>query len=161
MMPMMEAIRHQMKLFEERRQSENDADLIVSNVAKAIQLAKVNLARHCRYLASSEMLYEVLSMRTNSKYVVDFEKRTCSCRAWQGLGFPCHHAIAVMIGRNWDPEHYVHRFFTLAAFRATYSGTIAPPETGDFTKPLDPNENRDIQRIQRGIAAHEALDNDE
>jgi hypothetical protein len=66
-----------------------------------------------------------------------------------------------MIGRNWDPEHYVHRFFTLAAFRATYSGTIAPPETGNFTKPLDTNENRDIRCIQRGITAHEGLNNDE
>jgi zinc finger SWIM domain-containing protein 3 len=142
---MIEAIRHQMMtLFQERRQSENDADLIVSNVAKRIQLAKVNLACHYRYLASSNTLYEVLSMRTNTQYVVDFEKRTCSCRAWQELGIPCHHAIAVMIGRNRDPEHYVHRFFTLAVFRATYSGTIAPPETGDFTKPLDTNENRNI-----------------
>lgn len=130
-----------MTLFEERRHSENDAHLIVSNVAKSIQLAKVNLARHCRYLASSETLYEVLSMRTNGKCLVDFEKRTCSCRAWQALGIPCHHAIAITMGRNWDPEQYVHQFFTLAAFRATYSGTIVSPETSDFTKPSDPNEN--------------------
>ena len=148
-MPMMEAIRHKrMELFEKRRHSEKDTDLIVSKVAKSIQSAKVNLARQCRYMASSETLYEVLSTRTNTQYVVDFEKWTCSCRTWQGLGYPCHHVIAVMIGRHWDPEQYIHRFFTVAAFRATYSGTIVCPETTDVTKPLDPSENRDIRRIQ-------------
>lgn len=161
-MPMMEAIRYKMmQLFEERRHSEKDTDLIVSKVAKSIQLAKVNLARQCRYMASSETLYEVLSTCTNTQYIVDFEKWTCSCRKWQGLGYPCHHAIAVMIGRHWDPEQYVHQFFTVAAFRATYSGTIVCPEMIDITKPLDPNENRDIRRIQRGIAAHNRLGDDE
>src|SRR5438876_12394870 len=116
-MPIMEAIRHKMmELFEKRRHSERDMDLIVSKVSKSIQLAKVNLACQCRYMASSEMLYKVLSTHINTQYVVDFEKWTCSCCTWQGLGYPCHHAIAVMIGRHWDPEQYVHRFFTVAAF---------------------------------------------
>ena len=104
-MLMIEGIRHKMMaLFEERRHSEKDTDLIVSKVAKSIQLAKVNLAYQCQYMTSSEMLYEVLSTRTNTQYVVDFEKRTCSCRTWQGLGYPCHHAIAVTIGHHWDPS---------------------------------------------------------
>ena len=72
---MMEAIRHKMmELFEKSRYSEKDTDLIVSKVAKSIQLAKFNLARQCRYMALSEMLYEVLSTHTNTQYVVDFEK---------------------------------------------------------------------------------------
>ena len=37
-MPMMEAIRHKrMELFEKRRHSEKDTDLIVSKVTKSIQ----------------------------------------------------------------------------------------------------------------------------
>ena len=44
-MPMMKGIRHKMMaLFKEHRHSEKDTDLIVSKVAKSIQLAKVNLA---------------------------------------------------------------------------------------------------------------------
>jgi MULE transposase domain/SWIM zinc finger len=157
-MPMIEAIRHKMmELFEERRRSDKDTAFIVSTVAEKIQSAKVLRARQCRYLASSDTLYKVLSMRTNNQYLVDLEKGTCSCREWQALGYPCHHAIAVMMGRQDDPELYVRPFFTLPAFRATYSGHIVSPRIGDFTAPLDPNDDPDIQRIQRGIAAHNTL----
>src|SRR5579859_469980 len=144
-----------MELFEERHHREKDTALIVSSVAEKIQSAKVIRARQCRYLASSNTLFEVLSMRTNNQYLVDLDKWTCSCRAWQGLGYLCHHAIAVMMGHKDDPEIYVRPFFTLPAFRATYSGHIVSPEIADFTTPLDPNDD---QTIQRGIATHNMLD---
>jgi hypothetical protein len=65
-----------------------------------------------------------------------------------------------MMGLNQDLEHYVSRFFTLAAFRATYSGCILSPEM-DFAKLLEPNDDREVRRIQRGITAYNTLNTDE
>jgi hypothetical protein len=69
--------------------------------------------------------------------------------------------LPLMMGLKQDPKHYVHRFFTLAAFRVMYSGCILSLETTDFAKLLDPNDDPDVRRIRRGITPYNGLDDDE
>jgi SWIM zinc finger len=103
----------------------NTQGLVVSDVATKMRLA-TDLARRYRYLPASDSLFEVKSNVTLGKYIVDLEKKTCSCRAWQLQGFPCAHAISVILGRCEDPQLYVDKCFSLDAYRLTYCNTIFP-----------------------------------
>ena len=40
---------------------------------------------------------------TAYRFVVNLTERTCTCRAWQGSGIPCKHAI-VYIRNSWCPS---------------------------------------------------------
>ncbi|XP_022760791.1 uncharacterized protein LOC111306988 isoform X1 [Durio zibethinus] len=58
--------------------------------------------------------------------VVTLENSDCSCREWQINGLPCLHAVAAIehIGKN--VYDYCSRYFTIEAFKVTYSESINP-----------------------------------
>lgn len=59
------------------------------------------------------------------RFVVDIGKRTCSCRAWQGSGIPCRHAIAYItaIPRARLEDHVDH-YYSIDKFKVAYEGSI-------------------------------------
>ena len=52
-------------------------------------------------------------------------------------GYPCGHALAVILGQRKDVKDYVKPFFTLEFFRNTYAGSIIHPRNTDFAAPLE------------------------
>jgi hypothetical protein len=58
---------------------------------------------------------------------VNLEKKTCSCRQWQISGLPCIHAlffITSLRGPAAEIDQYVHEFYSVARFNATYAENV-------------------------------------
>ena len=65
------------------------------------------------------------SSATSFRFVVNSVERTCSCRAWQGSGIPCRHAIAYITSiPGAKLEDYVHEYYSVDMFKATYEGRV-------------------------------------
>ncbi|WVZ17710.1 hypothetical protein V8G54_010692 [Vigna mungo] len=60
------------------------------------------------------------------KYVVDVEKRDCSCRKWTITGIPCCHALTAMSFLNINPEEYLPLWFRTCTYEETYNPIIYP-----------------------------------
>src|SRR5579859_6750216 len=149
---MLEDIRHQlMGWFAKRRALENGTPgAIVSRVASEIQKLINERARRYHYIVSTEELFEVKSKETLSEYIVNLTAQTCSCRRWQFTvcmpftfanlkGYPCGHALAIILGQRKEIKDYVIPCFTLESFRNTYAGAIIHPHNIDFAMPLQFN----------------------
>ncbi|KAK2997920.1 hypothetical protein RJ639_024811 [Escallonia herrerae] len=91
--------------------------------------------RNLQVLFSSDTLFEV---RDDSSYVVNIDKRECSCLAWKETGLPCCHAIAVFNCTGRSVYDYCSRYFTVESFRLTYSESINPVPR--FVKSLEKEE---------------------
>ncbi|XVF75071.1 hypothetical protein PTKIN_Ptkin13bG0159100 [Pterospermum kingtungense] len=64
--------------------------------------------------------------------VVNIDLWDCSCREWQLKGFPCCHAVAVLQQSDRCLYDYCSEYFTIDAFRSTYSKSINPVVTVDM-----------------------------
>ena len=130
---MLETIRRQLvKLFTQRRGSENITQgILVSTARDSIQNA-MGLARRTLFLQNTETIYEVHSKHTGQGYTIDLAMQTCKCRQWQTSGIPCYHAIAIILSRKEDPQMYAKSFFSLEAYRNTYANAILHPEHDNF-----------------------------
>src|SRR5579859_8063235 len=126
---MLEHIHQQlMRWFSERRGGENHTPgLLVSNSTKYLQVISNNRAHRYIPVPSTSHLYEVKSNETSSNYIVNLENQTCSCQSWQSTGYPCGHAICVLLHQGKDPQMYVKSFFTILAYQKTYEAPIFPP----------------------------------
>ena len=75
------------------------------------------------------------------KYVVHLERMTCSCRQWQITGVPCVHAlffITSLSDRAREIDQYVHDYYSVARFNATYVDNVPAIESKhqwDFVDP--------------------------
>jgi hypothetical protein len=54
-------------------------------------------------------------------------------------GYPCGHALAVLLGKNKPIKDYVRSYFTVDYFQSSYAGAIVHPHTMDFSVPLQYN----------------------
>ena len=71
-------------------------------------------------------LYHVRTMEFEKEFVVDFSKRTCTCKRWQLSGIPCHHAIACCRTHRVDPESLVHSSYSIDAYKRAYAYNLVP-----------------------------------
>jgi len=135
---MFEKIRQQlMTWFVERREiDKNNTGILVKSVANTIQVLQNDRSRRYRCIPCTAVWYEVSSSETLKDYIVKLDSQTCSCRAWQSKGYPCSHALAIVLLRKEDPALYAKEFFTMDAFRKTYAAPIIHPHNDDFNRPL-------------------------
>ncbi|XP_052623612.1 uncharacterized protein LOC128128896 [Lactuca sativa] len=77
-------------------------------------------------------------------YVVDIDKKTCSCRVWQLNGYGCVHSVATISYLNSDAGNYVDPIYYGAIYKNTYkyqmrgmNGSNMWPST-EFFIPLPP-----------------------
>jgi hypothetical protein len=62
---------------------------------------------------------------TSFRFVVNLTERTCSCRAWQGSGIPCKHAIAYITSIPAAKlEDYVDECYSVEKFKIAYEGSV-------------------------------------
>lgn len=92
--------------------------------------------------------FEVTHSLFLDKFVVDLEKRTCSCNFWDLVGIPCRHAVAAITMKGDDPSLYVHRYYTKVCYQDCYNQIISPingqnkwPKT-DYPEVLPPQFKR-------------------
>ena len=75
------------------------------------------------------------------RYPVDLEDKTCSCRQWQITGLPCIHAlffITSISGPAGNIQQYVHDYYSVAMFRATYAHALPALEGKQQWDRVDP-----------------------
>ena len=75
------------------------------------------------------------------RYPVDLEARTCSCRQWQITGLPCIHAlffITSLPGPAGNIQQYVHDYYSVARFKATYAYALPAMEGKQQWDMVDP-----------------------
>jgi MULE transposase domain/MuDR family transposase/SWIM zinc finger len=161
-LPMLEEIRHRlMDLFEKRRQLADKMPPMIPlapSITKKMQHVMNTYSRRYRARRCDEYIYEIIPESTSSgrTYIIDVQRRMCDCTRWQRLGYPCAHAIAVILLRNGDPQEYVAKFYTLASWRSSYSGVIMPPNFHQF----DDAPLFDINKYKALLESDEGRDND-
>jgi len=112
------------------------------------------------------VLFEITSHETGRQYLVNLGLRTCSCRAWQSTGYPCGHALSVILTRQLLVQDYAESFFTLDAFRKTYNNAIIPPSVSDLGAmtqgPLPPPQpaNHADESSDEEVNSHEEDEDD-
>ena len=149
-LPMLELIRDQlMEWFAERRAADAKiGGLLVPEVSNTIQLLLPH-ARRYRSIPSMNNIYAIKSSATESDYIVNLQNHTCNCRLWQLQGFPCLHAINVILAKREDPQSYAKRFFSIDAYRLTYSGAIFIPAAGnDLVNPPEFDDSAIIRVVR-------------
>nr|KAJ0210468.1 hypothetical protein LSAT_V11C400206000 [Lactuca sativa] len=75
--------------------------------------------------------YQVAST-WQDQYVVNLNERSCTCRFWEIIGFPCRHAVSAIRNKIEngedapDVEDRVHPCYKLSTWRAMYLNKIDP-----------------------------------
>ena len=63
------------------------------------------------------------------RFIVDLDKKKCTCRGWQLTGLPYVHAIAFIGTRRVELEDFVDHYYSIEMFEAAYA-TVVPPMPG-------------------------------
>ncbi|KAL2228373.1 UNVERIFIED_CONTAM: hypothetical protein Sindi_1817000, partial [Sesamum indicum] len=100
-------------------------------------LKKINKQRHAarnyfiRWCGGGE--YEIDHFL--NKYVVDLEKKTCSCGMFQLTGYPCCHACSTIVSKRARMDDYVDDFYNKTVYLKVYNDMIhAVPRAQDYIK---------------------------
>ncbi|KAL0308477.1 UNVERIFIED_CONTAM: hypothetical protein Sradi_5790000 [Sesamum radiatum] len=109
------------RLQQKRDGMEKYSGSICPNVIKKINKQQ-SQARHCftRWCGGSE--FEVDHFL--DKFVVDLEKKTCTCGMFQLTGLPCCHACAAIGSKRSKLEDYVDDCYTKSTYLKVYSEII-------------------------------------
>ena len=120
-----------------------------------IQLLQNNCSHQYRCILSIAIWYRVSSSETLKDYIVKLDSQTCSCRAWQSMGYPCSHALAIVLLCKENFALYTKGFFTMDAFRKTYTAPIIP-YNDDFSQSLRYTELVQINNFDDNLDSHES-----
>lgn len=121
---MIDAIRA--KLMQQLCNRRQQAIVCATKLCKSLEAdvnSKVEVARCWDVRKASDDVWEVFSLPSA---VVDLYHRTCTCRLWQLLGFPCVHAVGIIFLRLNGNYDYIDPFFYTETYRATYDHVIVP-----------------------------------
>ncbi|KAK1266978.1 hypothetical protein QJS04_geneDACA016720 [Acorus gramineus] len=112
------------KMNHRRQVAERWKGALVLEVQKIVTELSKNKGMYDVHRSSADMA-EVDGPK--GRFDVILSERSCSCRKWQVIGIPCHHAAAVichMRGSNW--EDYVDDHFTVTRYKKAYAMEITP-----------------------------------
>ncbi|XP_022863986.1 uncharacterized protein LOC111384009 [Olea europaea var. sylvestris] len=80
--------------------------------------------RNMRISLANQTIFSVAN--AGSSFVIDIEKRTCTCRMRQVDQMSCPHALTVIATTKRDTYNYCSYFYTREAYMNTYQYTIYP-----------------------------------
>jgi hypothetical protein len=84
----------------------------------------VEWSNNCEAKPSGQGIFEILERGT--PYIVDLQKRTCSCRRWDMSGIPCWHACSALRHDKNSPESYVSDCYSVEKFNKADENIIWP-----------------------------------
>ncbi|KAL0298744.1 UNVERIFIED_CONTAM: hypothetical protein Sradi_6534200 [Sesamum radiatum] len=118
---------------------------------KKIVEKNMDKASDCIPIKSDDNNYEI-ACYDGSRYTVNLQNHTCSCRKWDLSGIPCNHGMSAIACQHINPEDFVDTFYTVETFNKVYSYAIAPingpqlwAKTG-YVPPAPPNYGRSVGR---------------
>jgi len=87
---------------------------------------------------SGGMSFQVTTNLMTESFIVNLDKKTCSCNFWELVGIPCRHAVAAITKAVEDPVNYVHSYYNKQTYMRCYDHGISPingknmwPKTND------------------------------
>ncbi|XVF84982.1 hypothetical protein PTKIN_Ptkin17bG0082300 [Pterospermum kingtungense] len=86
------------------------------------------LNAYCHVVWNGDRRYEVVCH--DDRFVVNVDKRKCTCRRWDLTGIPCCHAICVIHFRKEKVEDYVAEVYKTEVVQNCYN-CVLPPIPGD------------------------------
>jgi hypothetical protein len=116
--------------------------IIIPNVMKALKQKTEGLNMNMRFVSDTKSEVSFFDKSNKEwRYPVDLEAKTCTCRQWQLTGLPCIHAlffITSLTGPVGDIQQYVHDYYSVAMFRATYAHALPALEGKQQWDRVDP-----------------------
>jgi hypothetical protein len=94
-----------------------------------------------------------VNQRDGSRFQVDLEARTCSCKRFQDTDIPCGHAISVIYTCGRAPAAYFPAYIKTESWVATYQGNNIPR--------FDMDEVKRVHREGRMLGADSDSDSDD
>jgi SWIM zinc finger len=105
------------------RQERVQTSLDLTNKAKARFEARYKKCRQYRAIPADEYIVQVID--DNGKdWIVDLERRSCTCLMFQEHRGPCTHAIIAARAQRVDPYTLFSDAFTLSTYQYTYQASI-------------------------------------
>ncbi|KAL0458866.1 UNVERIFIED_CONTAM: hypothetical protein Slati_0513800 [Sesamum latifolium] len=135
-----------------REKAEKWDGVICPNIKK-ILLKIEKEAGECIPMRSDEWNFQIVG--PFDQHTVNVLQRTCSCRKWDLSGIPCRHAVSAIWCRNEEPEAYVHKYYSIEAYKKCYEFPIFGVNSSDLwprsmnEPPLPPLYKEKVGRPQR------------
>ncbi|XP_060966965.1 uncharacterized protein LOC115720511 [Cannabis sativa] len=107
--------------------NKNRALATLTTLAKGPEMElkdKLDRSKKLQVETSNHAIYTVNELK--SSYIVDIQKKTCTCQRFQYDEMPCSHAMAVISKRHFKCYNFCSYFYTKQAFLATYEETVFP-----------------------------------
>jgi hypothetical protein len=73
----------------------------------------------CHAICNGQDQFEV--KQWNNRFIVDLQKKECSCRYWQLFGLPCARAISCIFFKTNNLDDYTAKCYTIEEFHKTCS----------------------------------------
>lgn len=77
-----------------------------------------NASWNCHILYGGEMTYEVLS--EGDRFVINMERRTCTCKVWNLSELPCKYVYKIMVHRKEKLEEHIDECYLRKKFIKSY-----------------------------------------
>ncbi|KAK4386084.1 hypothetical protein Sango_2479000 [Sesamum angolense] len=114
----------------------------------------IDKAADCIPIKSDDWNYEISSY-DGSRYIVNLQQHTCTCRKWDLTGIPCNHGMSAICSQSLEPQDFVNPCYSVETFLEVYKHAILPvngpqlwTKTG-LIPPLPPNFGRRSGRPSR------------
>ncbi|CAN1825485.1 hypothetical protein LINPERHAP1_LOCUS31190 [Linum perenne] len=136
---MLEGIRSyiMVRMVEQHNAFKRMKDAICPTILEQIEWTKLE-ARTCIIQPS---LDDVLECSNRGKgFVVDLQRKCCTCGYWQLSGVPCMHAIVAISYMRYDINNYIHEWYSVQVARRAYTKGIQPLPGREDWKEVDGNQ---------------------
>jgi hypothetical protein len=157
-------VSHTARLVYSRKQEYRNAASILSPRSMRKFNDNRDIGRRHQVFQTGDLLFEVMNLTSGTIRIVDLGAKTCSCREFQEMLFPCAHA-AVAVAKIRQPiDRFVHSTYLVRSLQAVYSKEVISVdlETLEYNEGLEPptvtrkaGRPRKIRLRSRGDVAQE------
>ncbi|KAM0914817.1 hypothetical protein ACQ4PT_011247 [Festuca glaucescens] len=111
------------RIYNKQLEAESMTGTICPKIRKKLE-KHVEWSNICEAKPSGNGIFEI--MERGTPYIVDIQKRSCSCRRWDLSGIPCWHALSALRHDKISPESYVHDCYSIERYCKAYEHIIWP-----------------------------------
>ncbi|KAK4391944.1 hypothetical protein Sango_1972200 [Sesamum angolense] len=110
----------------------------------------IDKAADCIPIKSDDWNYEISSMM--SRYIVNLQQHTCTCRKWDLTGIPCKHGMSAICSQSLEPQDFVNPCYSVETFLEVYKHAILPVNGPQlWTKTGKKKDSTISKQTERGI----------
>ncbi|XP_073112172.1 uncharacterized protein [Elaeis guineensis] len=111
------------RMFAKKQMMVNSDDNICPRIKKKLEKAKLR-SMVCTPRPNRELKFEVRVV--DNRYIVDLNKKSCTCRQWDVSGIPCIYAISCINWMKQDIDTYVDDYYKKKTYLMAYQYALQP-----------------------------------